>query len=709
MAGLWRLYVDPTGGSSFELQAQGTETSFFQNGFYTGVFNRYTSTNASGKFSFDDFYCGPVQVDNISPTFIDLSVIDSLHLDLHFSEGISLSTAQNLLNFSVNNSIGNPVFAVRDPLDYKVIHLTFASSFVSGTTYTIIASGFLDFSNNLIVLPVNHNFVWYNALPFDIQINEIMADPSPVVGLPDAEYVELYNRSIYDIDITNWTLTIGATTVVFPSAKIIANGYLILCTQNAQSFLQSYGNSLGIISSSTALTNAGTTIILKNKEGVIISIIQYSDSWYRSTSKNSGGWSLEQIDPLNPCGEALNWVASKDIAGGSPGKVNSFNGSNSDNVNPELLRAILTLPDTLLLTFSETLFADDTLSNLMFSVNHGIGNPVSAVFKDLTKKKVVLIFNQTFVKDTVYEVSVVGQIKDCAGNFITTSNKAKFAIPDTIKPGSFVINEVLFNPNTGGVDYVELFNNSNKIYNLKDAELSNVNDSTFNSISVEGFYLFPGDYAVLTSDPTKVYPFYSCPNKKAFVKMTSVPSYNNSDGRVYISNKSYQIIDDFSYNESMHFQLLNSFQGVSLERIHPDLATQDSKNWHSAAESAGFGTPGYQNSQFSEFEQIDASITIEPEVFSPDNDGYNDVLNIRYKFDEPGYVANVTIFDARGRKIKLLVTNELLAMDGYFTWDGLNDANQKASLGIYVIFIEVFNLNGKVKHFKKACVVASKL
>jgi hypothetical protein len=709
MAGLWKLFVDPTGGSSFELQAQGIETSFLQNGFYTGVYNRYTSTNDEGKFNFDDFYCGPIQVDSIAPTFVDLSVVDSLHLDLHFSEGISLSTAQNVLNFVINNGIGNPTSAIRDALDYKVIHLTFSSPFISGTTYTIIASSLKDFSSNLISQPVNQTFVWYKAIPFDIQINEIMADPTPLVGLPDVEYIELYNRSVYDIDLTDWTLKIGTSTSVFPSVKIPANDYLIVCTQIAQTGLQTFGNTVGIISSSSSLTNAGTTITLKNKEDQTISLIQYSESWYRNTNKKDGGWSLEQIDPMNPCGEEANWIASKDIKGGTPGKVNSYIGSNPDNINPELLRAVLTLPDTLLLTFSETIFANDTLNNSDFLVNHNIGSPISAVFKDATKKKVVLVFNQIFIKDTIYEVTVVGQLKDCAGNLVAISNKALFAIPDTIIPGSFVINEVLFNPNTGGVDYVELYNNTSKIYNLKDAELSNVNDTSFNSIAPEGFYMFPGDFAVLTTDPTKVYPFYSCPNKKAFVKITSMPTFNNSDGRVYISNKSYQVVDDFSYTESMHFQLLNSFQGVSLERIHPDFVTQVNKNWHSAAESAGFGTPGYQNSQYSQFEQIDASITIEPELFSPDNDGYNDVLNIRYKFDEPGYVANVTIFDARGRKVKSLVSNELLSIDGYFTWDGLNDENQKAAIGVYVVFVEVFNLNGNVKHFKKACVVASKL
>ncbi|MBI5539894.1 MAG: lamin tail domain-containing protein [Bacteroidia bacterium] len=712
-AGLWRLYVDPTGGSSFELQAQGSETSFLSNGFYTGVFNRYTSTNASGKFTFDDFYCGPVQVDTIAPTFTDLSVIDSLHLDLHFSEGISLSTAQAVLNFAVNSGIGNPISAIRDALDYKVIHLTFSTPFISGTTYTLTASNLKDFSNNSIAVPVVETFMWYKALPFDIQINEIMADPSPVIGLPEFEYLELHNRSIYDIDISNWSLTIGTSTVVIPSSKILADGYLIICTSTAQTALQAYGNTLGIISSSSALTNTGNSIVLKDKEDQTISFVQYSDSWYRSTFKVNGGWSIEQIDPMNPCGENTNWIASVDPSGGTPGRRNSVFATNSDLIAPELLRAVLTLPDTLLLTFGETIFANDTLNVSDFSVNHGIGSPVTAVFTDITKKKAKLIFSQTFLNDTVYEISVIGQLKDCAGNLITTSNKALFAIPDTIIPGCLVINEVLFNPNTGGVDYVELYNNTKNVFDLKDLKLAVLDitgqPSVIDDIAPEGFYMFPGYYAVLTTDPTKVFPFYSCPNKKAFVKMQSMPSYNNSDGRVSIINKSFQVIDDFSYTESMHFQLLNSFQGVSLERIHPDIPTQDAKNWHSAAESAGFGTPGYKNSQFSQFEQLDASITVEPEVFSPDNDGYNDLLNIRYKFEEPGYVANVTIFDARGRKVKLLVSNELLAIEGYFTWDGLNDANQKVALGVYVVFVEVFNLNGNTKHFKKACVVASKL
>ena len=712
-SGLWRLYADPTGGSSFELQATGTENSFNTNGFYTGVFCRYSTSNASGKFSFDDFYAGPVQVDTIPPAFASLSVVDSTHIDLFLSEGISLSTAQNILNYSVNNAIGNPIAAVRDAMDYTLIHLTFGTAFASGIPYNITVNNLSDFSSNLLVQSFNEEFVWYKAMPFDIQINEIFADPTPSIGLPEYEYLELFNRTVYPIDITGWTLGIGSSTVVFPSANIPANSYLLLSTAAAESYLQTFGDVFGILSSSTALSNAGTTIILKNREGEDISIVEYSDNWYGSSFKSDGGWSLEQIDPLNPCGEDANWTASTDVSGGTPGRMNSVYRLNQDNSAPEIMRASLILPDTLLITFNESVFSDEAIAIQNYTVDHGIGQPITAMYADVLKKKVFLIFNQTFVKDTIYTISLSGQVKDCAGNLLTTSNSAIFAIPDSIEPGSIVINEVLSNPYTGGTDYIEVYNNSQKIYDLKELKLAVLDNtdqlSDLFDVSEDGFYLFPDEYALLSVDPKKIISFYTCPDKKAFVQMSSMPSYNNASGRVTLFNRSLQTIDDFKYDESMHFQLLNSFQGVSLERIHPDLTTQDSKNWHSAAESAGFGTPGYKNSQYAVFQNTSGEIVIEPEVFSPDNDGRDDILNIRYKFDDPGNVATVTIFDAKGRKIKNLTSSEMLGTEGYFTWDGLNEAKQKASIGIYVIFIEIFNLDGNTSHFKKTCVLASHL
>ncbi len=104
-----------------------------------------------------------------------------------------------------------------------------------------------------------------------------------------------------------------------------------------------------------------------------------------------------------------------------------------------------------------------------------------------------------------------------------------------------------------------------------------------------------------------------------------------------------------------------------------------------------------------------SSIEVTPKVFSPDNDGFNDIATIQYKIDQPGYVANVTIFDAAGRPVRNLVRNGILSTAGYWNWDGLDDKGLKLPVGTYIIFTEIFNLRGKKDKFKNVVVLARKL
>ncbi len=159
----------------------------------------------------------------------------------------------------------------------------------------------------------------------------------------------------------------------------------------------------------------------------------------------------------------------------------------------------------------------------------------------------------------------------------------------------------------------------------------------------------------------------------------------------------------------MHFALLNSSKGVSLERVDFNRVSQDYTNWHSAAEAVGFATPAYKNSQYNDATESDNSVLIRPEIFSPDEDGVNDILTINYHFDTPGFVANTTIYDSKGRLIKYFLRNELLGIDSSFSWDGINENHEKASIGIYIVFTEVFDLSGRVKQFKRTCVLGGKL
>jgi len=149
--------------------------------------------------------------------------------------------------------------------------------------------------------------------------------------------------------------------------------------------------------------------------------------------------------------------------------------------------------------------------------------------------------------------------------------------------------------------------------------------------------------------------------------------------------------------------------GVSLERIDYDRPSNDVTNWHSAAESVGFATPGIENSQFLLTINSNSEITINPKIFSPNNDGIDDFVNISYHFARNGLVANVIIYDTKGRLIKNLIQNELLGVEGTFTWDGISNNNEKAKIGIYIIYIEVFNEDGTVNSFKRTVVLGGNL
>ncbi|MFN6040010.1 MAG: hypothetical protein ACK452_16190, partial [Bacteroidota bacterium] len=77
--------------------------------------------------------------------------------------------------------------------------------------------------------------------------------------------------------------------------------------------------------------------------------------------------------------------------------------------------------------------------------------------------------------------------------------------------------------------------------------------------------------------------------------------------------------------------------------------------------------------------------------------------------ETPGQMANVLIFDASGRLVRNLLRNETLSQKGTISWNGLNNQNEKAPIGIYVVYFESFEANGKVHKFKMACVLAGKL
>jgi hypothetical protein len=65
----------------------------------------------------------------------------------------------------------------------------------------------------------------------EIIITEILADPDPVVGLPEAEFVELYNRSSAPINLNGWILFDGSSRQL-PAIVLLPDSFVIVCSHD---------------------------------------------------------------------------------------------------------------------------------------------------------------------------------------------------------------------------------------------------------------------------------------------------------------------------------------------------------------------------------------------------------------------------------------------------------------------------------------------
>ncbi len=700
---LWKLERDIAGtGNSYISEGTAVDNSFTTSSFF-GI--RITQSTASffDKHFFDDFYVGPIILDNIPPVLNAISVVSATELNLLFSESLDPPSAQLASNYSVDNGIGNPASAVLQP-DQKTVKLSFSKAFANGIQNVLTFSDVKDMVGNAMAIN-SRPFLFFQAIPTtskDLVISEIFADPNPQIGLPDAEYIEIYNRSKNPIDLSGWKLSDASSTAIFPTQIILPNEYWIVTSSTSVSKFSSFGKTIGLVNFPT-LNN--DTDVLTLKTATTIDSIYYNLTWYKDEDKQSGGWSLELIDSENTCGESNNWTASMDSKGGTPGKQNSVFANKPDLTGPKLM-AVVPSENGLILSFDEKL--EKPLGSVSFLIDPLIGvSKYNFNNSSLTEIKVEL--SQSLVLRQFYSIQV-SNLRDCAGNFIQVEfNKLNFALPEAADSLDILINEILFNPRPGGVDFVEVFNKSPKFINLKGFSIANFENGTIKNPKTisSDFIIAPSSFIVFTSSKTDLKTQYLQGVEKNFFEF-NLPSFNDDEGSVVIVNENGKKADYFIYSDQFHSSLLKDKEGVSLERISITQNSNEPSNWKSASSTNGFATPGYVNSNSRPESAVDENaIQIEPEVFSPSQPG-QDFSKINYRFNQSGFVANVKILDQAGRQIKTIANNETLGFEGFYRWDGDQDNGGRARLGYYIVWFEVFDLNGNVRTFRKRVIVAGK-
>ncbi len=551
----------------------------------------------------------------------------------------------------------------------------------------------------------------------DIVINEIMADPSPAIALPEWEYIELYNTSDAPINIRDWILIIGKKEYIFENdIEIQADEYLVLCHDNAVTDLEKFGDCYGF--SSFQITNSGTSISLVDDDDNLISSVEFDVNWHSTSYKEEGGWSLEQIDPFNPCVGKNNWESCISKNGGTPSMPNSI--LNDNPIPPKLDHINLDSTNCIEVFFNQNMNLSTTQNIDNYRITELDLKPQKIESIKHQNNYVKLHFDFIFEENKLYTLNI-NNVINCKDIPPEDEIFVQFGIPSSANRNDIIINEILFNPINPGVDYLELYNRSDKVIDLKELTFGTIKqsfpnppDTSLKEIISESRYLLPHSYILLSTDSEIVkYQYninYNTYNDydNCFLEVKSFPSLPNTEGRVVICDKASKIIDEMYYSEEMHYELLTITQGVSLERISFEKASLDENNWHSASFNFNYGTPGYKNSMAvdSKSEVSENEIDIIPEIFSPNGDAYDDICGIYYNLDKNEYSINIKVFNSNGLLIRNLLNNNLTNNQDVIYWDGCDDNNRIVEAGIYIIMTEIFDLEGNVKRFKNVVTVA---
>jgi hypothetical protein len=536
-----------------------------------------------------------------------------------------------------------------------------------------------------------------------IIITELMPDPSPTVGLPPYEWIEIRNRTGQPIQLQQWRVgTATSLSGPLPAYWLGPDSLLILCSVSALPSLTTHGNVLAV-SNFPALDNEGTTVWLRHPSGSVIHAVSYDKSWYKNLLKAEGGWSIEMIDWRWPCAAKNNWRASIQSKGGTPGELNSVQDLRTELSIPTAVHSYASDTNKICVQFSSAIDSNWAVQPEIYQLNRGI-RILSARTRDLNHTLLELNLDQSLQTDSVYLLSWTGT-KTCYADTRGASGQLKTGRASSGKAREMIINELLFNPRSGGSDFIECFNNSDRILDLSTLYITNRQPGGslgfFVRLSQTPRLFFPGEYYSFSSEPALVMQQYLVTLPMQLLQTNGFPSLPDETGHVVLLNQQGEILDELQYNEQWHFPLLENKEGVSLERINPDERTQWAGNWHSAAKTEGFATPCRKNSQQPLSDSTAVAFRAVPQLFTPNLDGQDDICTIYYQTEQPGTLASVQIMDPSGRLVRALASRSLLGRIGHWYWDGRDSLGNLLNTGNYLLVITTYTLQGVIKQYRQ--------
>jgi len=688
--GTWAVYADYTGGNDYATEGTAIDNDITTSDYF-GFYVKQSTPKFHLKHFYDDIYVGPLEVDTQKPSITHTEALDANTIRITASEPISIAGT----SFDLNNGYGNPDNALANG---NQVTLTYYTS-LTNNTYELTINALGDLAGNRLDTTVQLSyFVLPKPNTGDILITEIFADPTPSIGLPDAEFLEIYNTTNQTLDLTGCTISDGGSSASLPTLQLAANSYAVLVKDGTQDLFASYPNVIAV-PSFPSLNNTGDALELKNENDILLDAVAYTDDFYRDVIKKAGGYSLERIDFESSCPTEVNWIASNDANSGTPSRENSVLGQNPDNTAPQLLSAVITSDNTVELQLSEKPTGVSDLTSVNYSLLPNNEQPTTVILDNATNT-ITLTFASILAENSIYELEI-SQLGDCIGNTITAL-AIQIIRTSPLAANDVIINEILFNPKENGVDFIELYSISKKYIALDFLFFQYVKSDgkRANNKVLVNRIIGPEEYVALTADSNQLKIDY--PNATNLLEVENLPPMNNDEGAFAVFNALGMTLDSVAYTEDQHFALLSDVNGVSLERIDPFTSSTTLSNWHSASSMAGYATPGYQNSQYKAIPSASNTLNLASKTVSPDGDGYEDVLTVVYDFSTNGHILNGYVYDLSGRLIDHAFNNLSLSTSSTINWDGMLENGTKIPVGNYILLLETFDLEGNITRKKFA-------
>ena len=521
--------------------------------------------------------------------------------------------------------------------------------------------------------------------PGDLVINEIMYDTEE----RSQEWIELYNPNDFSVDIQNWSVRDSRKKVTMAGAFSIAPGAFVVVSNTAIAGLDSSNNI--VVSGLPELNNSGDLIVLMDATNRVIDSVRYVRQW--------GGdrmLSLERIRFEDASQDSLNWSSCVDPAGSTPGRQNSVSPLEYDAL---IIPGSITLrPDKPTAEQTGELravvenFGRKKLKNVQVSFSFAavasgapvkIGEPFTIDELEPRAQETATCQWPLMPAGTYRVHATVIQVNDQ----VAANDSTSMLVTISYTASPLVINEFMYNPAPEVPEWVELFNNGSSSVQLLNWRLSDSDTSKSMFLSTAPFSLDAGGYVIVSKDSS--ISNYLKRGSTPLLVNKKFPTLNNDTDEIIIKDANGRIMDRVCYRNQ------EDRQGYSVERINPSVPSQERSNWVTCVDPSGH-TAGQANSVYTVVLPPSVSISITPNPFSPDGDGFDDVAAITFNLPATTAMVNLKIYDIKGRMVRFLVNNEASGTQRTVFWNGKNDDGQLCRMGVYILFLQALDMHRQV-------------